>query len=133
MDKFENLKSFLSKYKSAVLAFSGGVDSTFLAKVASDVLGEKLLVITATSSTYPFSELEEAKELAKKYGFKHRIINSEEIDIPEFSENPPDRCYYCKSELFRLIKKIASDEGYETVMDGSNADDKNDFRPGKKH
>jgi len=126
------LKTRLKEYKSAVIAFSGGVDSTFLARVAKDVFGENLLLITATSSTYPFYELEEAKSLALLLGIKHKIIVSEEIDIPGYSDNPPDRCYYCKSELFGKIKYIASEEGYEAVFDGSNADDLKDFRPGMK-
>ncbi len=131
-DKLKNLKAKLKGYTSAVIAFSGGVDSTFLARVAKDVYGEKLLLITATSSTYPFYELDEAKSLAKLLGLNHKIIVSEEIDIPGFSDNPPDRCYYCKSELFGKIKYIADEEGYDAVFDGSNADDLNDFRPGLK-
>lgn len=131
-DKLEILKNCLNKYNSAVIAFSGGVDSTFLARIAKDVFGEKLLLVTATSSTYPFYELDEAKSLAKLLGIKHKIIVSEEIDIPGYSENPPDRCYYCKSELFGKIKYIASEEGFEIVFDGSNADDLKDFRPGMK-
>src|SRR4030042_1814240 len=107
-NKLENLKNYLKRYKNAVIAFSGGVDSTFLACVAKDVYGEKLLLITATSSTYPFYELEEAKSLAQLLGINHRIIVSEELDIPGYADNPTDRCYYCKSELFRKINHIAS-------------------------
>jgi len=129
-NKLEILKTGLKKYKNAVVAFSGGVDSTFLARVAKDVYGENLLLITATSSTNPFYELDEAKSLAVMLGIKHRIIVSEEIDIPGYSENPPDRCYFCKSELFGKVKYIAMEEGYEVVFDGSNADDLKDFRPG---
>jgi uncharacterized protein len=131
-DKLQLLISRLKEYKSAVIAFSGGVDSTFLARISKDVFGDNLLLITATSSTYPFYELEEAKILASLLGIKHKIIVSEEIDIPGYSDNPPDRCYYCKSELFGKIKYIASEEGYEAVFDGSNADDLKDFRPGMK-
>lgn len=131
-EKLEILKTRLKAYKSAVIAFSGGVDSTFLARIAKDVYGANLLLITATSSTYPFYELEEAKSLATLLGIKHKIIVSEEIDIPGYSDNPPDRCYYCKSELFGKIKYIASEEDYEAVFDGSNADDLKDFRPGMK-
>jgi pyridinium-3,5-biscarboxylic acid mononucleotide sulfurtransferase len=130
--KIEFLKTRLKEYKSAVIAFSGGVDSTFLARIAKDVYGDELLLITATSSTYPFYELEEAKALAKLLKIKHKIIVSEEIDIPGYSDNPPDRCYYCKSELFGKIKYIAAKEGYEVIFDGSNADDLKDFRPGMK-
>ena len=130
--KLKTLKELLGKYSSAVIAFSGGVDSTFLARIAKDVYGDNLLLITATSSTYPFYELEEAKLLALLLGIKHKIIVSEEIDIPGYSDNPPDRCYYCKRELFGKIKYIATEEGYEAVFDGSNADDLKDFRPGMK-
>src|SRR5674476_909652 len=130
--KLEVLLTRLKEYKSAVIAFSGGVDSTFLARVSKDVFGDNLLLITATSSTYPFYELDEAKSLATLLGIKHKVIVSEEIDIPGYSDNPPDRCYYCKSELFGKIKFIASQEGYEAVLDGSNADDLKDFRPGMK-
>ena len=131
-DKTKKLREFLGRYKNAAIAFSGGVDSTFLARIARDVYGDKLLLITATSSTYPFYELEEAKSLAVLLGISHRIIESEEIDIPGYSENPPDRCYYCKSELFGKIKYIAQQENYEAVFDGSNAEDLTDFRPGMK-
>ncbi len=131
-EKLIILKARLKEYKSAVIAFSGGVDSTFLARIAKDVFGENLLLITASSSTYPFYELEEAKSLALLLGIKHKIIVSEEIDITGYSDNPPDRCYYCKSELFGKIKYIASEEGYEAVFDGSNADDLKDFRPGMR-
>lgn len=130
--KLDTLKDYLKNYNSAVIAFSGGVDSTFLARVAADVYGDKLLLITATSSTYPFYELEEAESLAKLLGIRHKVIVSEELDIPGYSNNPPDRCYYCKSELFGKIKYIAGMEGYQAVFDGSNADDAKDFRPGLK-
>jgi uncharacterized protein len=126
------LKVILERYKSAVIAFSGGVDSTFLARIARDVYGDRLLLVTATSSTYPFYELEEAKTLASMLEIKHKIIVSEETDIPGYSDNPPDRCYFCKSELFGKIKYIATKEGYDAVFDGSNADDLKDFRPGMK-
>ena len=105
--KLKSLRELLGRYKSAVIAFSGGVDSTFLAKVAGEVYGSRLLLITATSSTYPFYELDEAKSLATLLGIKHKIIVSEELEIPGYSDNPPDRCYYCKSELFDKVKYIA--------------------------
>ncbi|MRR21542.1 ATP-dependent sacrificial sulfur transferase LarE [bacterium] len=130
--KITNLNTFLHKYHNAVIAFSGGVDSTFLARVAREVYGDNLLLVTATSSTYPDYELDEAKSLAELLGIKHRIIVSEEFEIPGYADNPPDRCYYCKSELFGKIKFIAEQEGYEAVFDGSNADDLKDFRPGMR-
>jgi len=131
-EKLKQLIIHLKKYKSAVIAFSGGVDSTFLARIAKDVYGDNLILVTATSSTYPFYELEEAKSLAELLGIKHKIIVSEEIEIPGYADNPPDRCYYCKSELFGKIKYITEKEGFEAVFDGSNADDLKDFRPGMK-
>jgi uncharacterized protein len=130
--KLSALKGLLSRYKSAVIAFSGGVDSTLLARVSKEIYGKNLLLVTATSSTYPFYELDEAKSLASLLEIQHRIIVSEELDIPGYSDNPPDRCYYCKSELFGKIKYIADLEGYEVVFDGSNAEDLKDFRPGLK-
>lgn len=132
MEKLDVLKKNLSKYKNAVIAFSGGVDSTLLARVAKDVYGENLLLITATSSTIPFYELEEAEALASMMGIKHRIIVSEEINMPGYADNPPDRCYFCKSELFGKIRYISEKEGFEAVFDGSNAEDMKDFRPGLK-
>lgn len=131
-NKLEILKNVLKKYKNVVIAFSGGVDSTFLARVAKDVYGDKLLLITATSSTIPFYELEEAKALAIMMGIQHRIIISEEIDIPGYVNNPPDRCYFCKSELFGKISYISEKEGFDAVFDGSNAEDMKDYRPGLK-
>ena len=132
MDKLDDLRSLLNKYNSAVIAFSGGVDSTFLARVAKDCIKGNLMLVTATSSTYPYYELDDAKKIAALLKVKHRIIVSEEIEIPGFSNNPPDRCYYCKSELFTKIKYIAEQEDYDIVFDGSNADDLNDYRPGRK-
>ena len=111
-DKIKLLKERLAVFENAVIAFSGGVDSTFLARIARDVYGEKLLLITASSSTYPFYELDEAKSLSKVPGIKHKVIVSEELEIPGYSDNPPDRCYYCKNELFTRIKHIAGKEEY---------------------
>lgn len=131
-EKLSDAKQRIGAFRSAIIAFSGGVDSTFLARVSREVLGARALLVTATSSTYPLYELEEAKRLAQMLGMKQRVIVSEEIDIPGFSENPPDRCYHCKNELFSLIRHIAEEEGFEAVFDGSNADDLKDFRPGMK-
>ncbi len=122
----------LRDLKSCAIAYSGGLDSTFLIKVAYDTLGVHALAVTATSSTYPQRELEDAKRFAQTIGIPHVIIHSEELDIPEFSGNPPDRCYYCKKELFRKIQQIAQDHHLSVVLDGSNADDTFDYRPGAK-
>nr|WP_073255950.1 ATP-dependent sacrificial sulfur transferase LarE [Caldanaerovirga acetigignens] len=133
MEKLEKLKDMIKNLGRVIVAFSGGVDSTFLLKVCLDVLGkENVLAVTARSSTYPARELEEAKELAKSFGANHEIIVSEELEVPGFSENPPERCYYCKKELFGQLVKIASERGFNFVLDGSNADDAGDFRPGMK-
>ncbi|AEF17716.1 MULTISPECIES: ATP-dependent sacrificial sulfur transferase LarE [Thermoanaerobacterium] len=131
-EKYENLKKYIEKLGSAVIAFSGGVDSTFLAKVCYDVLKDRCVAVTATSSTYPQREFKEAQELAKQIGIRHRIIRSEELEIEGFSKNPIDRCYYCKSELFSKLKNVAEEEGIEYVLDGTNYDDTGDFRPGRR-
>ena len=131
-EKKERLKKIIGKYRSAVIAFSGGVDSTLLAMIAGEALEKRVLLVTASSSTYPLSELEEAAALAKTLGLPHRIIESEETDIKGFSDNPPDRCYFCKRELFSKITALAKQEGYAVVFDGSNADDLKDYRPGRK-
>ena len=102
--KLESLKEILRSLESVVIAYSGGVDSTFLSKVAFDVLGDNALAVTARSETYPRSEFEEAVGLARKIGIKHETIVSEELDIPEFSGNPVNRCYYCKKELLTRLK-----------------------------
>ena len=117
---------------SLVVAFSGGVDSTFLLKVACDVLGEGVVAVTATSPTYPLRELEEAKGLAEEIGCRHLILESNELDIPGFSENTPRRCYFCKSELFSILREKAEELGVKFVADGTNCDDLGDYRPGKE-
>lgn len=132
LNKLDNLKGIIRDLGSVVVAFSGGVDSTFLLKVAHDVLGDKVIAITARSSTYPEREFNEAKQYAEKIGVKHIIILSEELDIDGFSKNPINRCYYCKHELFSKIKEIANEYSLDHVIDGSNFDDIGDFRPGMK-
>ena len=130
--KMENLKDKLRRMGRVVIAFSGGVDSTFLVKVACEVLGNNVLAVTAASSTYPKTELEEAKRLARLIGVRHIIVNSEETEVENFKRNPPNRCYYCKKELFSRLKEIAKKEKINYVLDGTNYDDLTDFRPGMK-
>jgi len=130
--KFAELKQILKSLESVVIAFSGGVDSTFLAKVAYDVLNDKAIAVTADSALYPQSEVEEAKKIAEKIGIKHEIFFTEELDIPKFSDNPPERCYYCKRELFSKLWEIAKQRGFKHVVDGANYDDISDYRPGMK-
>jgi pyridinium-3,5-biscarboxylic acid mononucleotide sulfurtransferase len=130
--KLENLKTIIKKTDGAVVAFSGGVDSTLLLKVAHDILGEKVLAITANSETYPKRELEAAKAFALSLGIRHIVIETLELEIDGFADNPPDRCYYCKHELFSKLTEIAKANGMEYVFDGSNYDDRNDHRPGMR-
>ena len=130
--KMENLKDKLRRMGRVVIAFSGGVDSTFLVKVAYEVLGKNVIAVTAASSTYPKTEFEEAKRLARLIGVRHIIVNSEETEVENFKQNPPNRCYYCKKELFSKLKEIAKKEKINYVLDGTNYDDLTDFRPGMK-
>ena len=130
--KFEKLKEILSEMGKVLIAFSGGVDSTFLLKVAQDVLGENVLAVIASSETYPEREREEAIRFAQMFNVRHMVIHTKELDSPEFSNNPPERCYFCKKELFSKLKNIADAEDIPYVLDGSNYEDTTDFRPGMK-
>jgi uncharacterized protein len=131
-EKYHHLQRIIGEAGSAAVAFSGGVDSTFLFKVCVDLLGDKALAVTARSETYPVRELEEAKKLALLMGGRHMVIVSEELDVPGFSDNPPDRCFLCKSELFSKVIEIAKEHDLQWVFDASNADDVGDFRPGRR-
>ncbi len=131
-DKLEKLKTLLADTGGLVVGYSGGVDSTFLAAVAHQVLGDKMLAVSARSETYPSREAQEAGRLAEQLGFPHIYIDTSELGIEGYSENPPDRCFYCKSELFGKLIEIAKKEGLNSVADGANADDAHDFRPGMR-
>ena len=128
--KVNDLKKYIKGLGSVAVAFSGGVDSTFLLKVAQDVLGAQVIAVTARSSLFPERELNEAKEFCKKEGIKHIIIDSEELEIEGFCNNPTNRCYICKRELFEKIIGVAEKNGIDNVAEGSNIDDNGDYRPG---
>jgi uncharacterized protein len=130
--KWDHLRSLLAEMKKAVIAYSGGVDSAVLLRTAADVMGPDLIAVTAISDTYPPGEIDHAAAYAGSLGIRHRIIPSTELDHEEFTKNGPDRCYHCKRELFSILRRIAESEGIPFVLDGTNADDRHDYRPGRK-
>ena len=130
--KLAHLKELLREMDGAVVAFSSGVDSTFLLRVAHEVLGERVIAATIRSHTVPKRELDEAVTFCRAEGVRHEVIDSEELDIPGFAENPPDRCYHCKRELFSRLLAFAHANGLAAVLEGSNIDDDGDYRPGRR-
>ena len=130
--KLEHLRAALREIGSAAVAFSSGVDSTFLLRVAHEELGEHVVAATIRSHTFPKRELDEAAAFCHAEGIRHEIIDSEELDIPGFAENPPDRCYHCKRELFSKLLAFAHENGLAAVLEGSNLDDDGDYRPGRR-
>ena len=130
--KFEGLKEILRGTSGVLVAFSGGVDSTFLLKVAHMVLGDRAVAMTTSSPTAPPGELEAAEELARFIGCQHIAVPSHELNNPSFAQNPVNRCYFCKDEIYRICRTHADHLGLETVVDGTNLDDLKDHRPGLK-
>ena len=130
--KLERLRERLRVIGSAAVAFSSGVDSTFLLRVAHEELGERVVAVTARSHSFPKRELDEATAFCRAEGVRHEVIDSEELDIPGFAENPPDRCYHCKKELFGRLLAFARENGLAAVLEGSNIDDDGDYRPGRR-
>ena len=130
--KLERLRAQLREIGSAAVAFSSGVDSTFLLRVAHEELGENVVAVTARSHSFPKRELDEAAAFCAREGVRHEIIDSEELDIPGFAENPPDRCYHCKKAIFGKLIAFAQANGLAAVLEGSNMDDDGDYRPGRR-
>ena len=131
-DKLTHLKALLEEMGEVTVAYSGGVDSTFLLKVATDVLKDKAIGVLAVSPTFPSREYERAIEVAESFGASIRIIDTNELEDDNFVNNPVNRCYFCKSELFDSIAKMAEDQRFRNFVDGSNQDDLGDHRPGMK-
>lgn len=131
--KLQQLKKILAEMGSVLIAYSGGVDSVFLLKVAKDVLSEdKVMAVTASSFIYPACEMKEAETIAKKLRIKHLVIKTDELSNKKFAENSANRCYWCKRNLFSKLVALAKEYKLNYVLDGSNYDDTKDFRPGRK-
>ena len=130
--KFEQLKEKISGMESVVVAYSGGIDSTFLLKVAYDCLGDKAIGVTAVSASVPQKEIEEAKSIAQEIGVRHVLLKSHETEDPRYLENTDHRCYFCKADAYDEIFQFAGKEKIRYVLDGANADDTDDYRPGRK-
>ena len=130
--KLARLQNLIRDTHSAIIAFSGGVDSTFVTSVARDVLGDRALAVTGVSPSVPDSEVEEANKLANRIGIAHEITSTHELDNQSYVNNGPDRCFHCKDELYSLLATMAAERGYGAVLDGCNLDDTGDFRPGRR-
>ena len=128
--KLDRLKNLFVEMEKALIAYSGGIDSTLVVKVAYDVLGDRALAVTAVSPSLLPEELEAAKLQARAIGIKHELVETQEMDNPQYTSNPINRCYFCKSELHDTLKPLALQQGYSYVIDGVNGDDLQDYRPG---
>ena len=128
--KTKKIKSLILEMDSALVAFSGGVDSTLVLALAHDVLGEKALAVTAQSASMPDREMKACHQLAKEIGVKHLVVKTEEMSNPNYRANPANRCYHCKTELYSSLKKVAQQENILNILNGTNTDDLGDYRPG---
>ena len=131
-NRLESLQHILTGMESVLVAYSGGVDSTFLLKVALDILGDQVLAVTARSEIHASRELQAAEEMARRLGAKHILIETHELADPNFTSNPPERCYYCKRGLFFKMREVAAEYSQMQLVDGSNYDDRSQYRPGRK-
>ncbi len=131
-EKYEFLKKMINEMQTVIVAYSGGIDSTLLLKIAHDVLGERAIAITAVSASMPGSELDEARMIANIIGAKHVLIDSHELDDQRYTQNPPNRCYFCKQDVYTRLVEYSLQYGYRYILDGTNADDLNDHRPGRQ-
>lgn len=129
-EKHERLCEILRRIDSALIGFSGGVDSTLLLKVAVNVLGDRVLAVTGRSAAVPPEEIESATALAKRIGARHLILDTDELSVPGYVQNASNRCYFCKHELYTKLTELARREGFQTILDGTNLDDVGDHRPG---
>jgi pyridinium-3,5-biscarboxylic acid mononucleotide sulfurtransferase len=130
--KAGRLREILSGYQSILIAFSGGVDSTYLAVAAAEAVGNRALAVTADSPSYPDTHRQLALSIARDFGFPHEVIHTAELDRPEYRANPANRCYYCKDELYGRLATLARERGIAVIVDGNNADDRGDYRPGRQ-
>ncbi len=131
-DKSRRLQGILAGYRSVLIAFSGGVDSAYLAIAAAAALGDRALAVTADSPSYPDAHRRLALSIAGDFGFAHEIIHTSELERPEYRANPANRCYFCKDELYSRLASVAADRGLAVVVDGNTADDRGDYRPGRQ-
>ncbi len=131
-EKEAELRRLIRGFGSALIAFSGGVNSAYLAYVASEELGERALAVTGDSASYPTFQRELADKLTEQFGILHEIVYTDEFSDTNYTTNPPDRCYYCKTELYTKLSDLAGERGYAVICDGTNADDASDYRPGRR-
>jgi uncharacterized protein len=131
-EKARRLQGLLGGYDSLLVAFSGGADSAYLAWAATSVLGPAVLCVTADSPSYPDHHRQLALRIAREFGLRHEIIHTSELDRAEYRANPTNRCYYCKHELYTVLTKLGEERGFAVIADGSNADDRGDYRPGRQ-